>query len=163
MRFLPCSCGINRLAARSRSSDLALPLSSVRILRDERPKGDGAKMKDDSGSWVVFLAVCYFVYVGCSAAWHSKVRYGMQYGVAYDKVSKDNKPHHCDFFAAPIGEKNCHYDAVVQKQSVRTGVNPSGYPMVSYDDGKTWYPNNGDPPVKAEPASLSVTWQKVEE
>jgi hypothetical protein len=60
-------------------------------------------MKDDSGSWVAFLAVCYFVYVGCSAAWHSKVRYGMQYGVACDKVSKDNKPHHCDFFAAPIG------------------------------------------------------------
>ena len=120
-------------------------------------------MKDDSGSWVVFLAVCYFVYLGCSAAWHSKVRYGMQYGVAYDKVSKDNKPRDCDFFAAPIGKKNCHYDAVVQKKSVRTGVNPSGYPMVSYDDGKTWYPNNGDPPVKAEPASLNVTWQKVEE
>jgi hypothetical protein len=121
-------------------------------------------MKDDSGSWVVVLAACYFVYVGCSAAWHSKARSAMQYGVAYDKVYKSNKPHDCDFLAAPIGEKNCHYDADAQRQSaIRTGINPSGYAVVSYDDGKTWYLNNGNPPVKAEAASLSVTWQKVEE
>ena len=27
----------------------------------------------------------------------------MQYGVAYDKVYKSNKPHDCNFLAAPIG------------------------------------------------------------
>ena len=120
-------------------------------------------MKDDSGSWVVLFAACYFAYAGFSAAWHSKVRYAMQYGVSYDRVYKEKTPHGCDFLAAPIGEKNCHYDADVHKQSVLTGVNPSGYAVVSYDDGKTWYLNDGDPPVKPQAASLSVMWQKVED
>lgn len=119
-------------------------------------------MKDDSGSWVVTLAVCYFVYIGCLAAWHSKVRYAMQYSVGYDEVYKNNRPHDCDFLTAPIGEKNCHYDANAQKQIVRTGIDPSGYAVVSYDDGKTWYPNDGTPPVKAE-TSVNVSWQKVDE
>jgi len=94
-------------------------------------------MKDDSGSWVVCFAIFYFVYIGCSAAWHSKARYAMQYGVAYDKVYKSNKPHDCDFLAAPIGEKNCHYDADAQK-------------------------DDSNPPAKPE-SSVTVTWQKVEE
>jgi hypothetical protein len=119
-------------------------------------------MKDDSGSWVVCLAIFYFVYIGCSAAWHSRARYAMQYGVAYDRVYKSNKPHDCDFLAAPIGEKNCHYDADAQKQSVRTAVSTTGNPIVSYDDGKNWYLNDSNPPAKPE-ASVTVTWQKVEE
>ena len=47
-------------------------------------------MKDDSGSWVAGLAICYFVYLGCTAAWYSKVRYAMQYSVGYDEVYKNS-------------------------------------------------------------------------
>jgi len=119
-------------------------------------------MKDDSGSWVVCFAIFYFVYIGCSAAWHSKARYAMQYGVAYDKVYKSNKPHDCDFLAAPIGEKNCHYDADVQKKSVRTAVTTTGNPIVSYDNEQNWYLNDSNPPAKPE-SSVTVAWQKVEE
>lgn len=49
-----------------------------------------------------------------SDAWHSKARYAVQYGVSFAHVTKQNKPHDCDWLTAPMGKKNCHYDPQVQ-------------------------------------------------
>lgn len=37
--------------------------------------------------------------------------YAFNYGVPVERVSMDRKPHDCEFTTAPLGEKNCHYEA----------------------------------------------------
>lgn len=54
-----------------------------------------------------------------------------------DKVIIEKKPHDCEFSAAPLGDKNCHYEKVMSKMMWSTST--KGDPIVSEDDGKTWY------------------------
>ncbi|MGH9745530.1 MAG: hypothetical protein ACRD59_05395 [Candidatus Acidiferrales bacterium] len=108
------------------------------------------------------LVVCWFVYVGVVAAWHSKVRYAVQYGVTPDDVYKSERPHDCDFLKAPIGEKECHFEAHSELRVVLTHDNPWSNPVASYDNGKTWVPNDTTPPAKAE-RYVTVSWEKVED
>jgi hypothetical protein len=90
--------------------------------------------------------------------WHSKLRYSIQYGVRYSSVTKLKEPHKCDFLTAPIGNKNCHYEAEVS--TVRTAISTEGKPIVSWDDGKTWTSDDNVPLTKS---SVSVSWKKVDE
>ena len=39
--------------------------------------------------------------------------YGIQYSTQSQYVVIDSKPHDCDFFKAPIGNKYCHFDREV--------------------------------------------------
>jgi hypothetical protein len=105
---------------------------------------------------VVFggIAAWLFFYDG----WHSTLRYSIEYSVSYNKVTKAKKPYDCDWGTAPIGNKNCHYEA--QIITVRTNVGTQGQRIVSYDEGKTWVINNTSPPV--EP-SVTLFWNKVQD
>jgi hypothetical protein len=42
-----------------------------------------------------------------------KERLAQQYNVSQDAVIIEPKPHGCDFTDAPLGEKHCHYQKVV--------------------------------------------------
>jgi hypothetical protein len=90
--------------------------------------------------------------------WHSKLRYHFEYGVPFDQVTEDKQPHNCDWRTAPMGSKNCHYEAEVTR--VQTAVSTEGKPIVSYDEGKTWFLNNLSPPVKP---SVNLHWKKIED
>jgi hypothetical protein len=93
-----------------------------------------------------------------SEVWHSKLRYVIQYQVGFAKVVKPMEPHDCEWLSAPLGNKNCHYEA--QVQSIRTSTSTEAKPIVSYDEGKTWVANEGVPPVESR---VFVTWLKIEE
>ena len=100
--------------------------------------------------WVVWWAI--------PAAWHSKVRYMIQYSVDYSEVHEDVRPHDCDFLKAPLGDKNCHYERTVS--TIRTGRDQaSGRSTVSFDDGKTWSWNDND----AWKRGVMIGWNKVED
>jgi hypothetical protein len=97
----------------------------------------------------------------------SKVGYYLKYSnpimpsdpwevATYDQVIIASQPHDCEWSAAPLGAKNCHYDPVVQ--TVRTYVNSRGEHYVSHDGGKTERFNSLD-----EKPSVYVSWVKVKE
>jgi hypothetical protein len=49
--------------------------------------------------------------------------YAMQYNTESQYVVMDSKPHDCEFFKAPIGNKYCHFDRTVTTQKGDEGVN----------------------------------------
>ena len=99
---------------------------------------------------------------------HSKLRYALQYQIASPQVTVEKKPHDCDFLAAPMGGKYCHYDPSVLVVRYRKH---KGEVVVSYDDGKTWQNQEDewvgvattDPPRLPPKDTVSVTWTKVED
>jgi hypothetical protein len=134
------------------------------------------------GNWgCVFWAVVvsWFVGSGGTDAWHSKLRYSIQYDVPYDKVTKPNKPHDCDWLKAPIGDKECHYE--IRVYTVRTAADTRGNAIISYDEGATWTrcirsgadtctaPSDGIEPYPEQPAtpvvvrSVALGWEKTDE
>jgi hypothetical protein len=75
----------------------------------------------------------------------------------FDQVTIAMRPHDCEWTAAPIGAKNCHYDARVA--TVRTAIARDGATMiVSHDEGKTWQVNSF-----SEGPAIIVSWAKVSE
>jgi len=95
--------------------------------------------------------------------------------VPTDKVVMDAKPTDCDFMHAPLGNKDCHYEAAVTAVNAAGDVvggdhapkyghdSQTGRPIVSYDNGKTWdrFPAADLPDQRA--ASVIVTWSKVKD
>ena len=115
----------------------------------------------DIVSWPtnVFWAFCVFAaFAWFGSAIHSKRRYEIQYGVESSDVHIDSKPHDCDFFAAPIGEKFCHYETVVLEEAVRASQQPGTF-VVSQDGGKTWNPTTLTTPYHG----VWVRWNKVDD
>ncbi len=106
--------------------------------------------------WVVSLP---------SDIWHSKWRYSLSYNVPSSKVIVQSKPHNCAFFAAPIGEKYCHYDRDVS--TVEWATSTTGQPIISTDEGKTWSVFDPDPAVKVPSTptveEVDISWEKKEE
>jgi hypothetical protein len=91
--------------------------------------------------------------------------YSITAGAPIDKVTIEKKPHDCEFSAAPLGEKNCHYEKIVDK--VMWATSTTGQPIVSDDDGKTWtvatWANDpGTPKFPQYPTTRSVyiSWKK---
>lgn len=75
------------------------------------------------------------VFFAVPAAWHSKLRYMVQYRVSPSKVSVDKEPHDCDFWRAPVGEKDCHNGSVVS--TVRMGLSADRrVHVVSYETAR---------------------------
>jgi hypothetical protein len=112
----------------------------------------------------------------------AKTRFAFQYGVNVSDIAKDDKPHDCDWLKAPIGDKECHYDAEAKVLKVRTALDQTtGRPIVSYDDDAwSWDSSSGsytptltDPPPPGQPSPgpyvvktrniLSISWKRIEE
>jgi hypothetical protein len=136
------------------------------------------KDKADSGNWVGTLALFVLFFV-VYHGWNSKLRYAFQYGANYDDVTKDQKPHDCDWLKAPIGDKECHYDMKVLVTEIRSTDQKTGRPIVSYDGGISWvwnpdatlntsspaaeadyHPSPGNYPIRK---IIYIVWLKVTE
>jgi hypothetical protein len=67
--------------------------------------------------------------------WDSAKAYALWYDVPVSRVAADKKPHDCDWGAAPLGNKNCHYEANVRAILVK--LDGAGMPyLVSYRRGR---------------------------
>jgi hypothetical protein len=110
--------------------------------------------------WIGVVIVIWLAFAGFSEAWYSKLRYVVWYGTDWSSATIDKQPHDCDLLAAPLGEKNCRYDAQVQIQKISTDRN-SGRSIISYDGGKTWDFNDG-PNAVTGGMQIHVAWQKVD-
>jgi hypothetical protein len=84
--------------------------------------------------------------------------------VSSDKVTVADKPHDCNFLAAPLGAKYCEYERSVLV--VRWATSTSGTPIISYDDGKTWSvftPEAGmTVPRQSTVKEVDISWSKKE-
>jgi hypothetical protein len=98
--------------------------------------------KDSDGGWglVISAFLIWAIYSIGSSVWNSKARFAFRYGANFSDINKENKPHDCDWLKAPIGDKECHFDAEVQTTKVRTALDQiTGRPIISFDDGPwTW-------------------------
>ena len=113
--------------------------------------------------WVVLVIFGWLALAGFADMWNSKIRYSWWYNVGYDQVTIQKKPTECDFFDAPIGNKDCHYDRRVSTIRVKAENSaPAQYPVkyVSFDDGKTWTPDDATPPTNPQ---VVVSWERVED
>ena len=117
-----------------------------------------ADSKREVSSIILVICVAFFWSLVVEPAWHSRLRYSVQYGVSYSSVTKLKKPHTCDFLTGPIGNKNCSYEP--QVTTVRTAISTEGKPIVSFDDGQHSVLNDGSPLVKP---SLTIYWKKIDE
>jgi hypothetical protein len=140
-------------------------------LRDiERAIGRVEKAVKESRGAVVAafwgLIIYMIVSLMIDAAWHSRWRYAVRFGVNANAVRVEKKPHDCDFMAAPIGIKYCDYDP--QVSFIRWGRSQTtGDPVISYDDGKTWTVFTPDANVTVPQSNtikeVLVGWQKKED
>jgi hypothetical protein len=113
--------------------------------------------------WGLSALVGVWLITSAENLWHAEWRYAQTYGVSSDKVQIAKEPHDCDFIAAPLGAKYCHYDRVVS--TMRWGTSKStGNAVASYDEGKTWSNFTPDPgtvvPQYSTVEAVYVTWEK---
>lgn len=105
----------------------------------------------------------------------SRLGYVARYGVDFSHVVIQRRPHNCEWGSAPLGDKHCDYKAEVH--TIRTGTSKNGRPIVSFDEGKTWFytgiSTDGRPIVSydegktwflnTEPeARVTVSWVKID-
>jgi hypothetical protein len=113
---------------------------------------------------VVFAMAVWFGPVGISwLDWMNVIWYSVKYEVSLDQVHMGTKPRDCDWGHAPLGDKGCHFKAVV------VAYNAAGY-MVGVDDapktpaldttGLTPVPNQLLP-ANLKIKSVGVRWTKV--
>lgn len=108
------------------------------------------------------LVVVWVVILGLSDLWQSKLRYAWWYNVSSDQVTIEKKPTDCDFFRAPLGDKECHYERRVSTVRVKTeylDFQRGSVNYVSFDNGKTWNVDPANPPTKPK---VMISWEKVE-
>ncbi len=106
----------------------------------------------------IFLGAVYFV-VAYLFPDEWRIKWAARYGVAFTKVTVQDKPTLCDWGHAPLGNKSCHYERIVSRKVVT--LSTQGKPIVSYDDGKTWQ----KPPFdysESELAELRLDRQRAE-
>lgn len=66
---------------------------------------------------IIFLGIGFVVavyYVNYYFLQSDSDRLANEYSVPADKVVVDKKPHGCDYNDAPLGEKHCHFEKVVE-------------------------------------------------
>lgn len=119
-----------------------------------------------AGPMLVLLIVWAFYSFGYLLPADWKVRYVAMYEVSANKVFIADKPKLCDWGHAPIGDKSCHYEPVVNL--TRWANSTAGKPIVSYDNGKTWelVTSTEDIPAAARklPSKfVTVFWEKQED
>ncbi len=124
---------------------------------------EAVKANHSNLGWVLGIVLVWFALAGFSDLWNSKLRFSMFYSVDYDQVTIQKKPTDCDFFHAPIGDKDCHYEKVVGTVRVRSDNSDlARYSVnyVSFDEGKTWTVDDAHPPTKPQ---VVVSWEKMED
>jgi hypothetical protein len=119
------------------------------------------------GKFVYLMALLYGIFALGHWVWYSKVRYSVQYDVPMSQVVLEDEPHDCDFFHAPIGNKDCSYEAAVTATTITepdpdgptvlTSKNLEGETVVSFDDGKTWVARRSLPSKKY----VHLDWNKT--
>jgi hypothetical protein len=142
-----------------------------------------AALKDNHSDhgWVGLLIFGWLViFVWLPDMWWIKTRISLWYSVAYDQVTIEKQPKDCNFFHAPLGGKDCHYDPHVsivkvdnsnlwggQSISYDNGENwihksksQNGDAIVSTDGGKSWSPDFVPPFTKP---GVVVTWEKKDD
>lgn len=120
----------------------------------------------DEGGCLLWIAGALVLFGLWDGLWYSRLAYRLYYSLNDNQLSIEKKPHDCDFWKAPIGEKDCHYKRVVSITEIGTSATTHA-PVISYDGGKTWGNYIPDPgtkvPQNATVTSVSVTWEKVKE
>jgi len=88
------------------------------------------------------------------------LKYALLNSVPYSQVKIDRKPKDCDWGHAPIGDKDCHYEAAISE--VDWAISTTGEPIVSYDAKKTWsFADSPVPKATLPTAFIYVSWNKV--
>lgn len=145
------------------SEDVVDALQNLESAVERVEKAIKGKSSTVSSLFFIFIIVVLFDYA--SDAWHSTWRYALTHGIDSDKVTVQPRPHDCNFLAAPLGEKYCHYERIVS--TVRWATSTTGNPIESYDEGKTWSPFTPDANVKVPQYStieeVFVQWGKKED
>jgi hypothetical protein len=151
------------------TSDVVRNDDVVDALRDvEQAVNQVQKAVEEKWSLAQSIGVLVFAFFAWSVVkdiWYAKWRLGLSYNVSADKIYVDKSPHDCNFFAAPIGEKYCHYDR--ELMTLRWATSTNGDPIVSYNEGKTWSVFTPDAGVSIPKSptvqEVYVSWKKVEE
>jgi hypothetical protein len=70
---------------------------------------------NDTSGIVLFMVIIMVItnWPGTNDSWVDRIWYSLRYGVSYDKVFIMKRPITCDFMYAPIGKKDCSFDASV--------------------------------------------------
>jgi hypothetical protein len=123
------------------------------------------KDKWSTVQWVGIIIIGVYLWSVPGQLWHSKWRYSAAYDVPESEVYVQDRPHDCAFLAAPLGEKYCHYERTIS--FTRWATSTTGDPIISYDDGKTWYLFN-PPGGKAVPKlstvkEIYIGWEKKDD
>ena len=121
---------------------------------DRSSRKNGGEADEGLGCLFILALLAFGVWFGIWGK-DSALRYSVQYKTDRDRVTVDRKPTDCDFMHAPLGRKDCHY--VKRVFVANHSRNSEGQPIVSYDDGKTWYLNPGG---YDQGVSVSVEWVK---
>jgi hypothetical protein len=130
--------------------------------------------EDEGGALVALIFLGVAVYVFVPGSWINALWYGVQYKVAFSEVHTSNKPSDCDWSRAPLGNKGCHYKAVVGAYNAAGDLVAGDYapkygkdirtgdPIISYDGGKTWrWSSVADPDLTVK--AVRVEWVKETE
>jgi hypothetical protein len=107
--------------------------------------------------WVGLVIFVWLALAGFADMWNSKLRYSWWYNVSYDQVTIQKESTECNFFHAPMGGKDCHYDREVSTIRVKTEASVN---FVSFDEGKTWTVDDANPLTKPH---VIVSWERIEE
>jgi hypothetical protein len=131
--------------------------------------------------WLLYAGLLFAITAWVPDMWHSKTRFVLQYSLdTYDQVTVGKKPHDCDWFKAPLGDKECEYNREIYVQEVRsngwggqsisrdgwktqidTAMSTTGEHIYSSDKGKTWTPDSSYSGPKK--LSVDIYWTKKEE
>lgn len=96
---------------------------------------------------VILAIVCLMIW---SPGGLYKAVLSYKYSVKPGNIRIDAKPHDCDFMLAPMGDKGCHYDPVVEVYSIGVLVGGTNVPKYYQDRFR------GIPVT-----SITVSWVKV--
>jgi hypothetical protein len=119
--------------------------------------GDGIKgFFETIATWIggtaILGLIAYFLFwVGPTVTW-----YAAEYKVSTDAVHVAPKPTDCDFFHAPVGFKDCHYEKWVAAKMAAGSKGCDAKP-----DNKGWAVCEvSEPDRNAKYDSVYVSWEK---
>jgi hypothetical protein len=105
--------------------------------------------RENTSNWLTYIVLGWLVFYGGSPLlgdiWYSKLALALRYTNTMNEVTTAGpRPHDCDWFRSPIGDKGCSYHRELSFVTVKP--NRWGGQSVSYDEEKTWteYAKNND-------------------
>jgi hypothetical protein len=154
-------------SSKNDTSDVVAAIERVEeaVARVERAVKDSWSTGSIIGA-IFGAVVLFFLFEWVDKVGHGKWRYKLQYSsVSSEKVFVEPRPHDCDFLAAPLGIKYCHYEREVS--TVRWATSAGELPLISLDEGRTWQVRQGDnvkvPRGVIMIQEVHISWEKVDE